>query len=97
MVGIDEFEALLDEIEADVERDLKVVPFPGPTVGEVPAGDVLHGAFLAGLKEVVIIGIDADGERYFASSQRDERTLYLMERAKHFILSSDGPIARYQD
>lgn len=38
---------------------------------DIPPDRVLQKALDAGLTEVVVIGYDADGQEYFASSQAD--------------------------
>jgi hypothetical protein len=50
---------------------------------------VLGGAALRGLTEAVVIGVDADGEFYFASSLGSEAdTLFHLRRAQHFLMKA---------
>jgi hypothetical protein len=48
-----------------------VVPFSGTTRLDIPAARVLQGATDAALQTAVVIGWDAKGEFYFASSAAD--------------------------
>lgn len=50
---------------------------------DVPVDRVLRAALEAGMTEAVIIGYDADGNDYFASSKASaEPVLWHLERAK---------------
>ena len=54
---------------------------------DIPADRVIDAAKDAGLTKVVIVGYDADGQEYFASSVADGGSvLWLMERAKHKLM-----------
>ena len=46
----------------------EVLPFTGISILDIPPEKVLQAAIDAGITEVVIVGIDADGKHYFASS-----------------------------
>lgn len=64
-----------------------VVPFTGITRLDIPPEKILQKAIEAGLLEVVIIGYDADGDEYFASSQGSNAdVLWHLERAKHSLM-----------
>ena len=55
---------------------------------DVPVDRVIEGAIKTGLKSVIIIGYDEDGEEYFASSIADGGTvMFLLERAKFKLLN----------
>ena len=57
----------------------------------VPPSRVLKAASAANLTEVVIIGYDADGEEYFASSQANgAEVLWHLKRAEYRLLSIGG-------
>jgi hypothetical protein len=54
---------------------------------DIPADRVLAEASKAGLTSVMVIGYDADGDEYFASSIADGGTcLWLMERMKKHLI-----------
>ena len=58
-----------------------------PTRLDLPAQRVIDAATKAGLKDVIIIGYDADGDEYFASSIADGGSvLWLLERMKLQLL-----------
>ncbi|WP_043767594.1 hypothetical protein [Algiphilus aromaticivorans] len=64
----------------------KVVLFPGITKLDLPADRVLDAA-KDQLDRCVILGYDADGEEYFASSIADGGdVLWLIERMKKALL-----------
>ena len=67
-----------------------LVKFSGLTVGEVSADKVLEDAAAENMAEVVVIGTTTDGELYYASSERDERTLYLIEHFKAALMGGLG-------
>ena len=64
----------------------KVIPFSGITTLDLPPDQILEAA--AGKMEgVVIMGWDAQGEEYFASSYADGGTvLWLLERLKKRLI-----------
>lgn len=63
-----------------------VVDFPGSTTLDLDPDDVLRSA-LAKLDGVVILGVDKDGDYYFASSLGNTReVLWMVEQFKRFLL-----------
>lgn len=55
---------------------------------DCPAERILQDALDEGLETVVVVGYDADGNEYFASSVASGGTaLWLMERAKLKLLT----------
>lgn len=65
----------------------KVIPFDGVTRLNLPAQRVLDAANDSDLEDVVILGKQADGEYYFASSVTDGGTvLWMMEKLKKVLL-----------
>ena len=60
-----------------------VVDFPGITTLNHDPARMLEAAQSAGLVEVVICGVDADGKEYFASSVADAGSAgWHLDRAK---------------
>ena len=70
----------------------KVIDFPGTTTLDSDPARVIERAQEAGLEGVVILGYDADGDEYFASSYADGgEVLWLLERAKlNLLRCADG-------
>jgi len=67
--------------------DDNVVPMHGTTKLDIPADRVIDGARDKDLDTIVVVGLDQDGELYFASSTADAGTvLILLERAKVRLL-----------
>lgn len=61
----------------------EVVNFPGITTLDLDPARVLDAAKSDGLVEVVICGVDADGNEYFSSSVADAGTCgWHLDRAK---------------
>ena len=61
-----------------------VVRFTGITRLDLPVEQILDRANEAGLTEVVIVGYNADGDEFFASSKADAaQVMYHMQRAIH--------------
>jgi len=60
---------------------MELVHFTGGTVGRVTADKVINNIPVK-LEQAVVVGIDEDGDLYFASSEIDSDTLMLLERAK---------------
>ena len=61
-----------------------VIEFPDGTVGDIPVEGVLEGGKL--LQMVCIMGYDADGNEYFASSSGDIKEInWLLDRYKQFL------------
>ena len=56
---------------------------------KVEVEGVLQGALEAGLTQVVVLGLDADGDTYVASSHRAADALWLMEWCKLDLLQVD--------
>lgn len=91
---------LLDEIDRLIEQERRlrielanpedadnVRVLPVITSHDVPAERILRAAIRAELGKVVILGYDADGAEYFASSVADGGTvLWLMERCKKALI-----------
>lgn len=73
----------------------EVVPYTGVTKLDLHAGLVLREAVGSNLVDVVVLGYDADGDEYFASSIADGGdVLWLLERLKAQLLAispSDVP------
>ncbi len=66
-----------------------VLEFTGITTVDIPPTKILAKAAGAKLKDVVVVGHDADGGLYFASSSADGGdVLWLFERAKLFLLGA---------
>lgn len=74
----DEFEKAFDEVEADEvetdEDDIAGASF------YVPEHQVLQAALDEDLTEVVVVGIDADGDLYVASSHSVATARTMLER-----------------
>lgn len=65
-----------------------VLEFRPHLVGDgarVSCDDVLNSA-VGKLDQVAVIGLDADGDVYIAGSDGSAETVFLMERAKLFLL-----------
>lgn len=62
---------------------LKIV---GPGVKTIPR-KVLAGARAADLRDIVVLGWDADGEMYLASSEGPADALWLLEAAKAYLMN----------
>jgi hypothetical protein len=61
----------------------EVVNFPGITTLDLDPSRVLETANAEGLVEVVVCGVDADGNEYFASSVADAGSAgWHLDRAK---------------
>ena len=61
----------------------EILHFDGVTSLDISADRVLDVAKAAEMQSVIIIGYDADGEEYFASSIADgPEVLWALERAK---------------
>ena len=67
--------------------DENVVRFTGVTSLPIPVERIID-ACPRDMKRILIIGIDADGGEYFASSDPDGGTaLWDMERARHKLMA----------
>ena len=72
--------------------DGKLVVLLCQTTHDLPAERVLQAALDRGLTDVVILGYDADGQEYFASSIADgANVVWLMERCKLMLLQVGAP------
>jgi hypothetical protein len=61
----------------------EILPFTGITTLDLDPLQVIEAAKEAGLTEVVIVGVDADGAEYFASSIADAGNAgWHLDRAK---------------
>lgn len=61
----------------------EVLPFTGITRLDIDPEQVLEAAKAAGLTEIVICGVDANGDDFFASSVADASTAgWHLDRAK---------------
>lgn len=68
-----------------------VVDLNVPTTLDIPVDRVLRRADEAGLTTAVVMGWDADGQLYFASSVADGGdVLWLMECAKRALMDVGG-------
>ena len=64
-----------------------VIELPVITRLDIPPERILKRAKKADLREVVVVGVDNDGEFYFASSVADGGSvLWLFEKAKKELL-----------
>jgi hypothetical protein len=65
----------------------EVLPFTGITKLDIDPAKILDAAKDAGMTEVVICGIDADGNEYFASSMADAGAAgFHLDRAKWALM-----------
>lgn len=65
-----------------------VVTAPILTTLGVPVHRVLRSALKADLRDVVVVGYDAEGDEYFASSMSDgAEVVWMLERAKLQLLT----------
>ena len=65
------------------EMSAEVLEFTGITSLDIDPMRILEAAKEAGMTEVVIIGLDADGVEYLASSQgASKEVMWHLERAK---------------
>ena len=67
----------------------EILNFNGITRHDIPAERVLDDAKRADLSPCMVLGFTADGEFYFAASMADGGdAMWLMEQAKHFLLTT---------
>lgn len=59
------------------------------TTGNVPVVRVLTSAITECLRNVVVIGYDKNDEMYFASSDNNLLTLWLLEAAKQQLINGE--------
>lgn len=65
----------------------KVVSFRGRTVGHVDPMRICEAAQERGFEEIILIGVDKDGEPYLATSSGDAaKVLWYLENAKRVWL-----------
>lgn len=65
-----------------------VVTLNVETTLDIPPEKILNAALAADLQMVVVIGIDAEGREYYASSSANSPdNVWLVERFKLFLLS----------
>ncbi len=65
----------------------EIIGFPGKTTLDIKPKKVLKAALKANMDQLVIAGIDENGEEYFASSYGSlSETLFLLERFKKMLL-----------
>lgn len=65
----------------------KVVEFCGVTRLDIPPERVLRAALDAGMKSVVVVGFDADGNDYFAASMADAGEAHWhLARGQHALM-----------
>ena len=63
-----------------------VVEFPGLTTVDIPPDAVLSGA-MGKMEYVLLVGIDADGDLYIASSESGAaKANYYLDLAKKYLL-----------
>lgn len=69
------------------DADANVVPLDVVTSVDINPERILRSALEAGMAEVVILGIDKDGDEYFASSLASgPETLWHLQRASYRLL-----------
>jgi hypothetical protein len=65
---------------------------------EIPADRIINKSAEWGLKQVVIVGFDEDGEMYFASSMADTGdVLYWLEKAKWELFKTEDRLVEEGD
>jgi len=70
-------------------RTAQVLRWQGTTKHDLPPERIIEAAQSAGLRCVVVLGYDADGAEYFASSIADGAdVLWLLERLKLQLLTT---------
>jgi hypothetical protein len=76
---------------APPQRIAQVLRFNGITKLDLPAEQVLDGAREAELQACVVLGYDAQGDEFFASSMADGAdVMWLLERLKQRLLGEPG-------
>lgn len=71
----------------------KIIQFPGVTKVEISVDDLLEKAKLWGMKKVVVIGLDDDGDLCFGGSFSDVPLInFILDKAK-FSMLDDGDFA----
>ena len=65
----------------------EIINFSGVTRLDLEPDDILNAAVGEGLTEVIVMGWDADGDLYLASSKgRRADVNYLIDKAKQYLL-----------
>lgn len=65
----------------------EVINFSGITLLDFPVERIYKGAMKAKLKTLVVVGVDEDGDFYFASTKADGgEVLWYLELAKKRLL-----------
>lgn len=68
-----------------------IIDFPGASRLDYPAEKILTKALGDNLLSVVVIGYDANGNEYFASSIADGGTVnWLLDRTKYRLMKASG-------
>jgi hypothetical protein len=76
-------------VETSVQSS--VVDFPGTTRLDYPTEKILTKALSDNLSCAVVIGYDANGDEYFASSIADGETVnWLLDRTKYRLMRVSG-------
>lgn len=66
-----------------------ITVLPCITTLDIPVERILDGATKANLECCVVVGLDEDGELYFASTKADGGTvLWLFEKAKKALMET---------
>jgi hypothetical protein len=81
------------ELRADIPGDVpvqdNVVAFTGVTRLDTDPRQILEQAIKNGLQLAIVIGIDKDGEEYFAYSTGDTHTVnFFLDRAKLDVMQA---------
>jgi hypothetical protein len=67
----------------------EILKFTGSTRHDIDPDEVLEGA-KGQLKSVVVIGYDAEGDIFLASSSADGKTVnWLLDKVKHKLINGD--------
>lgn len=75
--------------------DDNVVIFPGETYHDLPPNRILEQAMKQGLKQIVLLGVDDEGEFYIAACNGDAAdVVFMLEQAKLALLSHHTPELR---
>lgn len=70
-----------------MKNDEKILWFSGNTSLDIPAKRVLKTAKEHGLRDVIVIGNDMEGDFYFAGSPGDAReVLWMLARAQKSLM-----------
>lgn len=73
----------------DKPRDEKILHWDGITTLELPVERILETALDSDLDQVIVIGVEQDGEFYLSSSKTDcDKLLWLIEVAKKRLMEN---------